>query len=485
MNRIALFMSENEDSRRLTEMLAAEGREVSRLGRPPDKPPPFDLLIVDPEHLTSHQDWLLGFRQAEEPALLPVLLVASGQELAEIGPDPLRGTSEFLSLPLNPAELKFRLGSILRTCEKLRQAEAKYHVLAEQNPMAITVLDREGRITYANQRAEEVFGIDRGEITSRVYDSLAWEITDYEGSPIAAADLPFSQVMAQGRPLLGYRLTIKRPDGEILYLRVDAAPLLDSSGQPNGVLAMVEDVTERLLTQRSLKESEERFRSLFDHMSAGVAIFEADDGGKDFLFQDINQAGERISRVRREEVLGTSLRASLPGAEEMGLLAAMRRAWHSGRPEDLGVRKYRDQNVEYWLDNYIFRLPSGQVVTVHEDVTAQVEAENALRESENRYRDLYENAPTAFFTVRAADATISGCNRTLERLLGLDRKALVGREVDDLFDQGRRAPNWSGGCWRESSRAGRPGGWSLGCASRTGPPSGWRPTLRRCRTPRG
>ena len=67
------------------------------------------------------------------------------------------------------------------------------------------------------------------------------------------------------------------------------------------------------------------------------------------------------------------------------------------------------------------------------DLTECRNDESRLRESEARYRDLYEHAPNAYFSVRAFDATIQDCNVAACQLLGLDKATLLGTKALDFI----------------------------------------------------
>ena len=82
-----------------------------------------------------------------------------------------------------------------------------------------------------------------------------------------------------------------------------------------------------------MQENESRFRNLFEVISSGVAIYDVIDDGHDFIFKDINAAGERVNHVQRENIIGKSLYEFFPNVGEMGLDAAFRRVWLTGRTE--------------------------------------------------------------------------------------------------------------------------------------------------------
>lgn len=130
---------------------------------------------------------------------------------------------------------------------------------------------------------------------------------------------------------------------------------------------------------RQLQESEERFYQIFENMSSGCVLYEALDDGEDFLIQDVNAAVERIENKQRDELIGWRVQKIFPGIVDMGLLAVFQRVWHSGRPENSAMRFYDDGRISGWRENFVYRLSSGELVVIYDDVTIQKQTEENLR----------------------------------------------------------------------------------------------------------
>ena len=126
---------------------------------------------------------------------------------------------------------------------------------------------------------------------------------------------------------------------------------------------------------RALSESERRFRQLFEHSSSGVAVYEPVEEGKDFVFRDINKAVEAIEGVNRLQIIGRKLTEVFPGVDEFGLLDVLRRVWRTGQSACHPIRFYSDERLEGWRENSVYKLPSGEIVTVYDDLTAWKQAE--------------------------------------------------------------------------------------------------------------
>jgi PAS domain-containing protein len=79
-----------------------------------------------------------------------------------------------------------------------------------------------------------------------------------------------------------------------------------------------------------LRLSELSFRELFNTMSSGVTIYRATDDGEDFIITDINPAGERISRIKKQDIVGKTVTEIFPGVKEIGLLGVLQDVWKTG-----------------------------------------------------------------------------------------------------------------------------------------------------------
>ena len=119
----------------------------------------------------------------------------------------------------------------------------------------------------------------------------------------------------------------------------------------------------------ALRESEHRYRAMFENMKSGVAVYQPVEGGSDFVFKDINKAAERISRIRKEDVIGRKLLEILPNMDKSGLLNCLRRVCQTGKPEHLPAYHYEDEQRQGWRENFIYKLPSGEIVVIYDDVT--------------------------------------------------------------------------------------------------------------------
>ncbi|MEG3620098.1 ABC transporter substrate-binding protein [Magnetovibrio sp. PR-2] len=129
---------------------------------------------------------------------------------------------------------------------------------------------------------------------------------------------------------------------------------------------------------RHVRIKDVQFRELFENMHNGVAVYRAVDGGKDFVFTNFNKGGERIENVSRDQLIGKRVTEVFPGVEDFGLLDVFERVWRTGKPEHFPLGFYDDERISGWRENYIYKLPNGELVAVYEDATARKQAEQEL-----------------------------------------------------------------------------------------------------------
>jgi len=159
------------------------------------------------------------------------------------------------------------------------------------------------------------------------------------------------------------------------------------------ILSMAMDITERKNVEYSLRKAENMYHAMFDNILNGVAVYEAVSGGDDFVFVDFNTTAEEIDNISKADVIGKTLLEVFPSSMEYGLLDALKEVWKTGKPVHFPISLYKDNRIHGWRENFIYKLPSGEVVAVYSDRTAQKKAEEGLQESQRILKTLLGNLP--------------------------------------------------------------------------------------------
>jgi len=133
---------------------------------------------------------------------------------------------------------------------------------------------------------------------------------------------------------------------------------------------MIQSALENLQAEKEISAGRSRFRELFNQFKGGVVIYQVIDGGKDFEILELNDAARHITKVDIG-FKGRSVRDVYPGLANHTLLTTFQNVWRTGEPEEHPTFLYQDDKQTFWTDNYVFKLPSGEVVSVFDDVTAR------------------------------------------------------------------------------------------------------------------
>lgn len=118
-----------------------------------------------------------------------------------------------------------------------------------------------------------------------------------------------------------------------------------------------------------IRAGEARFRELFEHLNSGVAIYLYSDQDGKLTVKDLNRAAEQILNVDRSAVVGLSVAEAFPGLKAAGLTDVLYRVAKSGEVEQFPEWFYHDERGSGWRKSYVFRLPSGEVVSLFDDIT--------------------------------------------------------------------------------------------------------------------
>lgn len=191
------------------------------------------------------------------------------------------------------------------------------------------------------------------------------------------------------------------------------------------------DISERKQIEKVLQENESRYHELFNNIKSGVAIYTVVDNGKDFIFKDFNKAGEALDGDSRESLIGKSIFEVRPGIKEFGIIEVFQRVWQTNIPENFPATIYRDGQVEKWYENYVYSLPTGDIVAVFDDVTEKIRTEATLKASEEWHRSILETAMDGIWQLDTSGKIVE-VNQTYCRMSGYNSKELLGMNVSDL-----------------------------------------------------
>ncbi|MGA3190884.1 MAG: PAS domain S-box protein [Candidatus Bathyarchaeia archaeon] len=309
-----------------------------------------------------------------------------------------------------------------KTEETLRESEEKYRNLFESAIDAIVTLDLKGSITAVNSSVLR-FGYEKEDLVGK-------NILDFVSKEYWPAVMRDFSKVAQGEPAKN-EVELAAPAGKILVEYHAGA--IAKENNVAGVQINIRDVTERKKSEELLRESEGRFRGLFESIQDPVGIFV----GKEGHLIDYNTAFKKSSGYADEELKGKVFldfvhpedRAMVLekyqtkySEEELPLVYEIRGMNKKGEsvPLELSVSTYKQKGKIIGIE------------VIHRDITERRKAEQTLKESEEKYRDLVELAPDGIVAVNA-EGIVTSANRSFLRLVGYDSdEGIVGKPFTEL-----------------------------------------------------
>ena len=319
--------------------------------------------------------------------------------------------------------------------ECVREDIARSRVLFQSMTQGVVFRSAEGTYLDVNPAALKIYGVSRKEFLAADPRRPRWKAVRENGSPLPYKEFPALRALRTGKPvhdtLLGL---INARTGKTHWVIVNAIPEFRRGVKKSfRVVLTLHDITERRAAQEAARETGALYRILFENIREGVSLYEAVDDGRDFVFRDLNPATlkQNLTRKSRAYFIGKRISEIFPPIEQMGILEIFRRVWRTGKTEYFPSRYRRNPNLpEFWRENWVYRLPGGEIVAVSHDISRRMKAEADLRESEDRFKYIFDHAPVGV-SITSPDGSLNP-NRAFCDMLGYSREELRERNQVDL-----------------------------------------------------
>ncbi len=279
-----------------------------------------------------------------------------------------------------------------RAEEVLRQSEEKYRTIIKTIQEGYFETDLAGNFTFVNDAQCKITGTPREHL-------LGKNNRDYTSEEEAKRLYQiYNRIYKTGEPEKGYAFAFTRRDGSKAFHEVSASLMRDSEGKPIGFRGVSRDVTERKQMEETLRQNEERYRTIVETMYDGY--FEVDLAGN---FTFVNDAQCRMTGSSRERLIGRNNREYTTKEEAKQLYEAFSGVYKTGEPikgyafefiKRDGTKAFNEISVS------LIRDARGKPIGfrgMSRDVTERKLAEEALRQSEEKYRTILETMQEAYY----------------------------------------------------------------------------------------
>ena len=295
----------------------------------------------------------------------------------------------------------------LRAEAALRESEERFRALVTASSDAVYRMSADWR--EMRQLHGQKFMVDTGAPSDK------W-LQEYIHPDDQADVMAVIDEAIRNKSLYEMEHKVKLLDGSLGWTRSQAIPLLDANGDIIEWFGTASDVTEQKRAEQALRESEDRYRHLFNSMDEGYCIidviFDTQGQAVDYAYLEVNPAFETMSGIR--EATGKHIREMVPDIEAY---------WFEiyGRVALTGesIRVVNEvKSLKRWFDVYAFRLGgpgTRKVAVLFTNVTERKQAEKTLRQSEERLRALFDWGPIAMYACDC-DGAIQEYNRGAVKL---------------------------------------------------------------------
>ncbi|MBF0382911.1 MAG: PAS domain S-box protein, partial [Magnetococcales bacterium] len=327
--------------------------------------------------------------------------------------------------------------------EKIRRSQEKLNALFEALPIGVVMFSQEGEILEANAITEDVLGVSKDEHKMRGLQEGNWQIIRPDGSQMPVDEYPASRVIAGEGILLNIEMGVYRPQGDLVWISVSAAPLSKEAG--GGAAIAFENITGRKAMEEEIKRN--NFLSDIALELTNSGYWHVDYREPDYYYQSERAAkmlGEEAKKDGRyhlqdewfSRLVEADVAASEVTAEHyQGAIDGKYKNYDSiypyKRPEDGKIIwlhaagkivRDADNNIQYMYG-------------VYQDITEQKAAEKQIKESEERFREgerrlqeMLASAPIAVGIVNAQRKLVFG-NQRISEISSLK----VGDPVDPIY----------------------------------------------------
>ena len=303
--------------------------------------------------------------------------------------------------------------------EELRQSEAKFRAIVENANDTISTVNTDGIITYLSPNMLALFGKEADELLGTSFEPLVHP----DDVPIAYNSI--QRVLTTGAPhRFEYRLLDHQ--GEYRYFVTNTSLYYNEHGDPM-ILGVSRDVTEQKQLEEELRQSEAKFRAIVENATDLIGTVNSEG-----IFTYASPNAIDLFGQEASALIGQPF-APLIHPDDLPLcVEALQQTLTTGRAELANFRVvHPNGNIRHFtskLSKFDDEFGQPIVLGISRDVSDRILAEEALRLSERKYRNIFENSQVGVGRARLSDGTILEVNQKVCEMLGFDQPAeLVGQ----------------------------------------------------------
>ncbi|MEM0493288.1 MAG: PAS domain-containing sensor histidine kinase, partial [Candidatus Thermoplasmatota archaeon] len=304
----------------------------------------------------------------------------------------------------------------------IKDIEERYKIIFENYAVAITLADQNERIISWNSYTEELFNMSEKELfmcpVKSLYPVEEWERIRREN------------VRQRG---IKYRMETRmlKKNGEIFDVELSLCILRSGEGKNAGSIGIIKDISKLKKTERLLKDSEERYRTIFENSAVGIMLTDENE-----RIISWNKEAERLLDMGSSDLYLKPVSSLYPEDEWLRIRSENIREKGTHLHIESKMYKKNQDIIDVAVSLSVLKNYEGKVIGsigVIKDITAQKQMQRLLEESERKFKQLYEYAPVPYHTL-SPDGIITNVNDKWCQILGYSKDEVIGRSIFEFID---------------------------------------------------
>ncbi|MCK4280691.1 MAG: PAS domain S-box protein, partial [Candidatus Lokiarchaeota archaeon] len=308
---------------------------------------------------------------------------------------------------------------------QIQKSEEKYQFLINSSPIGVGIADLEGNILAMNKKMQELTGFTLDELnTDRLISTY---VVPNERKILL-------NKLQETKKVHNFEVKLKKKDGTV-YTALLNVDLIELDGK-NVLLTNCEDITERKNTEKKRKESEEKFRYLFENSPNSIILLNFED-----VIIDCNNTTEKIFGYKKEELINKlySQNPIIPPKYLPEITNKIKEIYQGEVPKPIEIQVYKKDGSPIWVNMQFALFKIGKkkfMQLIIQDITARKKSEKEIKELEKSLQEIHalnETAPLGIFLLNQKGEILK-VNRETENLFNYNREELLTHNIYELFD---------------------------------------------------
>jgi|GEM_PF-1009074 len=311
------------------------------------------------------------------------------------------------------------------TEERIRESEMRSRSTFDQSPVGSVIVGLDKRFIKCNAAFCHFLGYTEDELIGKTIS----EVTYTEDIELGMLDM---KLLVEGKKESStLQKRYLRKDGAIVWGDVSISLVRDAYNKPMYFLPVIQNITERKQVEDELKKSETLYRKMNENSPLGMHFYKLNKDNH-LIFVEANPAANKLLGVDHSQFIGKKIEEAFPALAQTEVHERYRNAAEKGNSWETEQIIYDDGKISGAFEVRAFQTSPGNMVAVFADITNRKKSEEALRESELKYRSLIENTSDVVFCVNER-GEYQFTNKVFASTFGKTPDYFVGKTFWDIY----------------------------------------------------